>query len=122
MTDDKDEWQADASLTITVGHLDICSIVKITETVQAYGNHWIVQDTLGVYTRTEKWYNGRPVYIKDNQYLHVGNDGNWSVGDQIGSYYIKSTGAPLSPVDAKKWYYQYRNEDNPADISVKCNY
>ena len=110
-------WQADPNLTITAGPLtDICKNV----TISASGSAKLQpsKSRLGVFTRTEKWYNSRPVYINNfGNHLYVTDDGFWSIGQVIGVYVLRSTGAPLHVVDATNWVYNGRKPD----LSITCN-
>ena len=69
-------------------------------------------------------FNGRPIYVNSyGKYLHVWNKGNWGVGYKIGSYGIKSTGAPLNADHADNWVSAYGlpdDDDIPIDISIEC--
>ena len=75
---------------------------------------------LGVFTRTQKWWNGRPVYINtEGRVLHLGNnDSGWQIGRKLGYYNLRGSQARLSPTEEDSWRYYTKSGDKPASVTV----
>ena len=123
LDDDGKQWHSDPSIKITPGKL-----VSVCDTITIKGDWKVVTmqpDSLGTFTRTDKWFNGKPVFINDKGwYLHSGNGGGWNVGEKIGKYFIHSKTAPLCPAKAEEWVSwtgQGSGRVKPATISVSCS-
>ena len=109
-------WKVDLTLTVSYGPLPRQFTVTATG---AAAVKW--QGILGVFTRTEMWWNGRQVYVnRQGQFLHHGaGDAGWMIGPTIGKYYLKGTGASYSPASQKGWRYWTGSRDKPASVTVK---
>ena len=118
-------WQEDPTITVTSEPLtNICNNLTIS-----YNGPYTDQfaDCIGLFTDNKSWYNGRPVYVNiHGRLLYVGYDGYWAIGDISSPYEyfaLRSTGAPVNPIDARKWKYGAArvSEHNDANISINCN-
>mgnify|MGYP003334519563 CR=1 FL=1 len=121
--DGKGGWHDDPTIKITPGKMQ-----SLCETITIQGQGEVVTEhpsSLGTFTRTDKWFNGLPVFINDKGgYLHSSNANTWSVGSKIGGYFIRSTTAPLCPAQTKEWVYwtgKAPGDVKPATITVTCN-
>ena len=110
-----------------------CQVITITSTSGASAEY------LGIFTRTDKYLDGRPVFVnKNGKFLKIiSGYSNWGVGDSIYKADAKvcSASASLCPaakcarsndrpdMDIKSWFYitgaRERKEDTT--ISVACD-
>jgi len=84
---------ADDSITVNEGRLiSDCTEIIITLT-GAVLEDW--PECAGVFKlQHRKFFNGRHIYKnKENELLHSGNAGSWSIGDKLGYYGIRSKSA-----------------------------
>ena len=78
---------------------------------------------LGVFTRTDRWWRGKPVYVnKNGQLLYHGvNDDGWGIGPKFGNSGLKGSRAHHSPDDEDNWRYWTGSAWVPASVTVKCS-
>ena len=101
---DKERWEDDLTLTVSPGPLPP---LPRTFTVTASGpTLWRWPSHLGVYTRTERWFNGRPVYVNtEGNLLYQGFRDGWLFGDEVGWAVGNWRGSRgrHSPADEDNW-------------------
>jgi len=115
---DGESWHDDPSIRVTPGKLQsLCDTIIITGEGEVTNK---CPQCLGTFSKTEKWWNGQPVWRNDESgyYLHSGS--GWSVGYEIGYYAIKSSSTPMNPADAHTWEYWTGEEHKPASIRIEC--
>ena len=89
-------WHDDPSLTVTPGPLPLLAR-KFTVTGSGAAGEKGPQ-CLGGFTRTHRWWRGRPVYVNTKgQLLYHGRvDDGWKIGSKLGKYLLNKR-IPLSP-------------------------
>ena len=118
---DGKSWHDDPSIRVTPGKLpSLCDTIIITGKGEVTNKQ---PKSLGTFSKTEKWFNGKPVWINSESgyYLNSDNDSRWSVGSKIGNYGIKSSSTPINPADAHTWEYWTGSDDKPANIIITCS-
>ena len=79
-------------------------------------------DFLGVFTRSDRWWLGRPVYINtEGRFLfHGPRDDGWSIGEKIRKRGLCGSQAHHSPVAERSWRYYNLTEGEwkPASVTV----
>ena len=123
-------WPDDPSLTITSGPLPpLCTQYTVTATGAA-ARMW--PSSLGVFSRTERWWNGRPVFVNNQgQLLHHGHGWSkvdklgygWIIGTKLGYAALQGYQSHASPISQGRWRYWTGSEYKPADVTVtgsKC--
>ena len=111
-------WQDDQTLTVTPGPLPpLPKQFTVTVTEPATRK---LSSYQGVFTKTQRWWHGRPVYVNtEGQLLHHSTaDLGWSIGDKLGKYTLRGSQARHSPVDEDNWRYWDGSEDKPASVTV----
>ena len=79
---------------------------------------------LGVFTRTERWWRGRPVYVNTEGRLlyHGADDDGWGFSFFLDDSKLKGSRGYLSPDDEDNWRYWTGSEWIPAaSLTVKCS-
>ena len=78
---------------------------------------------LGVFTKTNVWWNGRPVYKSSKgKVLHHGHGGKgWMIGPELGFYEFIGSRSHHSPVSEQNWKYLFALGPvwKPATITVR---
>ena len=99
---DKDRWEDDLTLTVSPGPLPP---LPRTFNVTASGpTLWRWSSHMGVYTRTERWFNGRPVYVNtEGNLLYQGFRDGWLFGDELGWAAWWGSRTRHSPADEDSW-------------------
>ena len=113
----KKSWQDDETLTISRGPLSLPWLFTVTATGAA-ADKW--PSYLGMFTRTERWWWGRPVYTNtQGRFLHQGGvDFGWTIGKAFGKYVLRGSRSRDSPVTEDSWRYYTESGDKPASITV----
>ena len=110
-------WHDDPALSVTPGPLPP---LARQFTVTAYGHvSEKCSNCLGVYTDTEKWRNGRPVFENAHgwELSHSGHDVGWEMGNGR-CYPLKGSQSHHSPASERRWMYRTLSGDRPASIIV----
>ena len=110
----------DPTLTVTPGPL----LLPRQFTVTAPGAPAEVSpppSCLGVFTRTERWWYGRPIYVNNRgRLLHhdYGNSG-WMIGERLGwRALLMATQSYHSPDGGDSWIYWTGSEWKPVSVTV----
>ena len=74
----------------------------------------------GVYTKTQRWWRGRPVYVSTEGRLlhHGGGDDGWMIGPTLGKRALSGSRARHSPGSENSWRYWTGGEWKPASVTV----
>ena len=118
---DGKSWPDDPTLTISPGPLPPLARQFTVTATGAAAEKW--PKYLGVFTRTQRWWNGRPVYTNtQGELLHHGNvDAGWTIGDTLGWRALSGSRAHHSPVSEENWRYWTGSEDKPASVTVTAS-
>ena len=112
-------WQDDKNLTVTPGpHPPLPKQFKVKATGAA-AEKW--PEALGVFTKTQRWWFGRPMYVnKVGQLLYQGaKDFGWVIGPESGHYAaLRGSRARHSPTEEDSWRYWTWSEWKPASVTV----
>ena len=109
--------KSDPSLTVTPGPLpSLPSQLTVTASGAAAEKF---PSYLGVYNKTERWWEGMPVYINTQGGLLYHNF-NWMIGPELGSYVMQGSWSHQSPVCEKSWTYVTDNgiDEKPAAVQI----
>ena len=113
-------WLLDPSLNIIPGPLSFLSMKYIVTGLGDVARRW--PSALGVFTRTQRWWNGRPVFENSKGwFLHHGAGVGWMIGSRIGKHELMgSTWSHHSPAGENNWKYFDFDASNfkPASISI----
>ena len=112
-----DGWNDDTSVTVTNGSLPhLASQFMVSASGAAA--EWL--PSLGLFNRTERWLNGRPVYDNmDGWLLYHGSGGDgWMIGKQFRSGSLKGSRAHHSPASEGNWTYWDYWVWKPASVTV----
>ena len=110
---DGESWQHDPTLVVTPAPLPRqFSVTAQGSTAEDYPSY------LGVFTRTERWWVGRPVYVNSKgRLLYYGR--YWAIGDTIGYCSLCGSQAHHSPAHETSWTFWTGSEDKPVSVVVK---
>ena len=107
----------DPSVTVTNGPLPhLASQFMVT----ASGGAAAKWSSLGLFTRTERWWNGRPVFVNTHgRFLHhgFGSDG-WMIGKKFRYGTLRGSQAHFSPESERNWSYAHYGAWKPASVNV----
>ena len=94
------QFHYDLTLKVTTGNLPPLP----RQFLVTAGAHGPWHSCLGVFNRTERWWDGRPVYINTwGMFLYHGpRDFGWVIGE-LGKYVLRGTRARQSPADEDTW-------------------
>ena len=111
-------FHADQTLTVAPGPLPPLPKQFMVTAMGAAAEKW--PEYLGVFTKTQRWWNGRPVYVNTEGELlhHDANEAGWQIGDKLGYSVLKGSRARHSPVDENGWRYWTGSENKPASVTV----
>ena len=114
-----DVWNKDATLTVVPGGLQVtCRTYQVAATGPAAEKY---RDSMGLFTVTNQWRNGRPLYRTSNGHLlYVCDGGQWCLGDQVGHYGIRSRDKPVFPEGVRYWVFWDGSSAQQAQVSVSC--
>ena len=99
------KYEKDPALKVTHGSLTLSMQYEVKATGDAADE---CPSCSGVFNKTERWWNGRPVYENTNRhYLYHGSSGDgWVIGEKIGQRgFLKGYQSYQSPVDQSRWDY-----------------
>ena len=115
---DGESLQEDLTLTVTAGPLPPLPKQFMVTATGATADIW--PSYLGVFTRTEMWWLGRPVYFntKGRLLFHGHNDYGWLLSPDFGSTAIRGSRAYPSPVIEDNWSYSSGGRWKPATVTV----
>ena len=110
----------DPTLTISPGPLSLARQLTVTATGAA-AEEW--PDCLGVFTRTQRWWAGRPVYTNtQGRLLHHGvGDKGWMIGPTLGMIALRGSRSHHSPVSEENWRYALKGEWKSASVRVTAS-
>ena len=113
---DGESWKDDQTLTVTPGPLPP---LPRQFTVTATGAAAELRAILGVFTKTQRWWYGRPVYVNTiGQYLYHGpRDLGWTIGP-LGYEALIGSRARHSPAKEDSWKYWSESKWKPASVKV----
>lgn len=110
----------DGTLTLSPGPLPSLPRLFTVTAIGAAAEKW--PDHLGVFTRTQRWWWGRPVYTNTQGRLlyHGAVDIGWVIGDKLGRSVLRGSRARDSPVTEDSWRYWTGTglEFKPASVTV----
>ena len=108
----------DSSLILTPGPLPPLSRRFTVTATGAAAKKW--PSSLGVFTKTKRWWRGRPVYVNtEGKLLHHGPvDEGWAIGDKLGKYEMRGSQSYQSPISENSWKYWTGSEWKPASVTV----
>jgi len=115
---DGQSWHDDQTLTMTPGPLPpLPRQYKVTLTGAAAVKWPSYQ---GVFTKTQRWWFGRPVYVNTEGRLlhHAPGDNGWVIGDKLGKRALWGSQARHSPTEENSWEYWTGSEYKPASVTV----
>ena len=113
----KESFQDDLTLTVTPGPLPPLPRQFTVTATGAAAEEW--QNYLGVFTRTQRWWEGRPVYTRlDALLYHGAEDDGWVIAPIFGYAALKGSKARHSPVEEDSWRYWNGSEWKPASVKV----
>ena len=116
---DGDSWQVDGTLTVSRGPLPpLPRLFTVTATgAEAETRPHCCH---GVFTRTKRWWLGRPVYTNTQGELlyHGPGDCGWTIGDTLDRSALRGSRARDSPVTEDSWRYYTGTEWKPASVTV----
>ena len=119
---DGESWHDDLTLTVTPGPMPPLPR-QFTVTLTGAAAE-ACPGCQGVFTRTERWWLGKPVYVNTmGHLLHHGASGNgWMIGRKLGTNVLRGSKARHSPTDENRWRYWTGSEDIPASVTVTRSY
>ena len=113
-----DGFPSDLTLTVIPGPLPpLPRQFTVTVTGAAAENYPSYQ---GVYTRTERWWYGRPVYVNtEGVFLYHGpKDNGWTMSDTLGIRVLWGSLARISPANENNWTYWNESDYISASITI----
>ena len=114
---DGESWHDDRTVTLSRGPLTLPRLLTVTATGAA-ADKWPMY--LGIFTRTHRWFRGRPVYTNtQGRLLHHGPaDYGWVIGPALGYGPLQGPRAHNSPVTEDGWTYWTGSEWKTASVTV----
>ena len=111
-------WQDDPTLTVTPGPLPPLAREFTVTATGAAAKKW--PSYQGLFTRTVRWWAGRPVYTNtEGRFLyHAAGDWGWTIGDTLGKAALRGSQARHSPASEDNWKYWTGSEWKPANVRV----
>ena len=108
----------DPTLTVTPGPLPPLARQFTVTATGAAAERW--PEFLGVFTRTQRWWLGRPVYVNtQGRLLHHGHqDKGWVIGASISSIALRGSRAHHNPASEDSWRYWTGSGYEPASVTV----
>ena len=117
--DKSKSWTDDPSLVISPGPMtSLCDSLTVTASGPAAERF---PACLGEFSRTETWWNGRPVF-KNSQgrLLHQSPEQGWIVGPELGTAGLSGSMAHHCPTIERKWTYWDGSKERPASVKIEC--
>jgi len=102
--DGNGSWQHDGTVTISKGPLSLPRVFTVTGT-RAAAREW--PECLGEFTRTQRWWAGRPVFGNgEGMLLHHGpGDYGWMIGRPLNRAALRGSQSHMSPSLQTNWLY-----------------
>ena len=115
----KGTWPHDPTMTISPGPLPPLARQFTVKTTTRDAD----KKCLGVFTRSEMWWLGRPVYINTwGRFLHHSTgDCGWVIGDALGKVGLRGSRARHSPESEDTWRYWTGSEFRLASVTVTAS-
>ena len=117
-TKPEDPWAADTTLEISPGPLiSLCDSL----TVSAWGLAALQSDCLGEFSRTNRWWLGKPVFRnRQGRLLHQSGKG-WDVGPDLVLSCLQGSMTHHCPAKEENWtHYWDGKNDEPASVTIYC--
>ena len=109
-------WCSDPTMLLTPGPLPPLAAQFNVTASGAADEKW--SSFLGVFSRTERWWDGRPVYVNTyGRLLHHDNPG-WVIGDKLGWRALRGSRSHHSPAHKDSWRYWTGSDWRPASVTV----
>ena len=111
-------WPSDQTLTVTPGPLPPLPRQFIVTATGAAAE--VCPKCLGVFTKTQRWWLGRPVYVNTGGWLlhHGPEDYGWLIGDKLLYGGLRGSRGRHSPAEEDNWKYASYGEWKPASVTV----
>ena len=118
---DGKSWRDDPTLIISPGPLPPLARQFTVTATGAAAKMW--PEYLGVFTRTERWWMGMPIYTNtQGKFLyHAGADDGWVIGNTLGKVMLSGSRAHHSPETEVNWKYWTGSEEKPASVTVTAS-
>ena len=113
-------WSPDPSLVITPSPMtSLCDKIMVSFDEPAAQKWPLCQ---GEFSRTEMWWNGRPVFRNSQgQLLHQSPEQGWSVGAKLGFACISGSMTHDCPASEKKWNFWDETQYLSAKVQFRCD-
>ena len=114
-------WSSDPSLVITPSPMtSLCDKIMLSFDEPAAQKKWPLCQ--GEFSRTEMWWNGRPVFRNSQgQLLHQSPEQGWSVGAKLGFACISGSMTHDCPASEKKWKFWDETQYLSAKVHFRCD-
>ena len=109
-------WCSDPTMILTPGPLRPLATQFNVTASGAAEEKW--SSYLGVFNRTERWFNGRPVYVNTYGRLLYHDDPGWAIGNKLGSRALRGSRSFNSPDTEDSWTYWTGSERRPGSVTV----
>ena len=112
---------SDTTLVISPGPLTLCDTITVSASGPAAESR---PDCLGEFSRTEMWWNGKPVFRNIQGWLmYQSSTQGWIVKPIFGYFGLSGSMAHHCPAREDKWTYFNRSKFQhlSASVKVKCN-
>ena len=112
-------WVSDPTLVISAGPLtSLCNILTVSASGPAAEKQ---SDKMGEFSRTERWFNGKPVFRNSQgRLLHQSPTQGWHVGRELGEAGLRGSMAHHCPSQERKWTYWDGSKRQPASVKIDC--
>ena len=107
------KYQKDPTLKVIQGSL---SLSKQYEVTASGGAADMCPSCLGIFNKTERWWNGRPIYENTNGYSLYHDSYGWSISKKIGERTQYGTYGTLE--HSNEWNYWNGSEYKVASVTV----
>ena len=122
--DSVDGWPADPTIKIHFGRLNFCPSIN----VQFFGStseEYPYYD--GLFEYSEKWHNGRPIYINPHRrFLFAGSGSGpgsgWTISNEVGKISLASDYASLCPGGVNDWKFWDGEDYQKASVRIICSH
>ena len=101
-TDGKGTWHADETLVISPGPLTLCDSLTVSASGPAAEEQ---SEKLGEFSRTEMWWNGKPVFRNSQGRLLKQSSKEWDVGDNLDKAGLRGSFTCHCPGSDENWTY-----------------
>ena len=111
------KWNADPTLVISPGPLTLCDSLTVSASGPAAREQSL---SLGEFSRTEMWWNGKPVFRNRYGQLLRQSGKGWDVGPNLGKAGLRGSMAYHCPGSEEKWTYWDVSQWKPASVTIDC--